>query len=341
MKTTLDKAANLITTFIRTNVPVNIIGSPGVGKSDVIKQVAKALKLKVIDFRLSTADPTDLSGLPFIKEGRSVFLPNEAFPIEGDTVPAGYDGWLLFLDEITNAPMAVQAAAYKLILDREVGLHKLHPSVKIVSAGNKIDDGAAVTGEMSTALKSRMAHINIELSRTAWIDWALSSGVHHSITSFIRFKPDMLYQFNPKSNIDADTFPCPRTWGMVSDIVNAVGINDPFIMDLVSATISDGTAVEYINYCKNFVGLPTYEDIIKDPTGIKMPEGMSTMYALSGSIGAQTKKETVEKVMIFVERMPKEFQLRTFNDFTKRDPLLVTVPAVRSWLVANAKAITQ
>lgn len=111
MKTTLDKAASLIQSLIEANIPVNLIGSPGVGKSDTIKQVASALNLQVIDFRLSTADPTDLTGLPYIKDGRSVFLPNEAFPLETDEVPEGKDGWLLFLDEISNAPMAVQAAA--------------------------------------------------------------------------------------------------------------------------------------------------------------------------------------------------------------------------------------
>ena len=368
MQTTLDKAAPLIVSFIKANVPVNIIGSPGVGKSDAVNSVAKALNLKLIDFRLSTADPTDLSGMPFIADGRSVFLPNEAFPIATDALPMHadiygkpidypvldnkgdpvlntdgtpktenryYDGWLLFLDEISNAPMSVQAAAYKLILDRQVGMHNLHPAVKIVSAGNKLDDGAAVTGEMSTALKSRMAHINIEMSINAWLDWALGANVHHSITSFINFKSTMLYQFNPK--VEADTFPCPRTWGMVDKLIKAVGMNDPALQSLVAATISDGPANEFINYCKNFVGLPTYADIVKDPENTDVPKEMSAMYALSGSIGSQVKKESLTEVMKYIERMPKEFQLRTFNDFTKRDPLLVTVPAVRSWLLANAK----
>lgn len=340
MKTTLNQAAVLITHFIKSNTPVNLLGSPGVGKSDVIKQVAEQLNLKVIDFRLSTCDPTDLSGIPFISNGRSAYMPNEAFPLASDTIPnredgTPYDGWLLFLDEITNAPMAVQAAAYQLVLDRQVGQNKLHKDVKIVSAGNMIDDGAAVTGEMSTALKSRMAHINIEMSLDAWLDWAMGAGIHHSITSFIKFKPTALYQFDPK--VDADTFPCPRTWGMVDSLIKTVGMNDKNLQALVSATISDGPASEFINYCKNFVGLPTYDDIVKNPEKVDVPKEMSTLYALSGSIGAQTKKETVTEVMKFVDRMPKEFQLRTFNDFTKREPALVTVPAVRAWLLANAR----
>lgn len=335
MKTTLDKAAALITSFIKANVPVNLIGSPGVGKSDVIKQVAESLNLKLIDFRLSTADPTDLSGMPFVENGRSVFLPNVAFPIATDEVPEGYKGWLLFLDEISNAPMSVQAAAYKLILDREVGLHKLHDNVKIVSAGNKLDDGAAVVAEMSTALKSRMAHINIEVSINAWMDWALTNKVHHSITSFIQFKPTALYAFNPNSA--EDTFPCPRTWGMLNNIVTSAGMSDPSISSLASAVIGDGPAIEYINYCKNFANAPTFEQIVNNPEGTEVPKELSTMYALSGSIGAQTTKETAEAVMTYVAKMPREFQLRTFNDMTKRDPSLVIVPSIRKWVTTNAK----
>lgn len=111
MKTTLNKAAPLVIGMIQAGIPVNLLASPGVGKSDLIKAVAKKLNLFLIDVRLSTCDPCDLTGLPSIENGRSVWSPNTAFPLATDTIPAGYDGWLLFLDEITNAPMAVQAAA--------------------------------------------------------------------------------------------------------------------------------------------------------------------------------------------------------------------------------------
>ena len=340
MKTTLAKAAVLLTSFIKANTPVNIMGSPGVGKSDVIKQVAKELDLKVIDFRLSTCDPTDLSGIPFITGNRSAYMPNEAFPLVGDALPlkedgTPYKGWLLFLDEITNAPMAVQAAAYQLVLDRQVGQNNLHPNVRIASAGNLITDAAAVTSEMSTALKSRMAHINIEISVSDWLDWAMGAGVHHSITSFIKFKNTALYAFVPNSS--QDTFPCPRTWSMLNDLIQVVGINDPDLQALASATISDGMASEYNSFCKHFSNLPTYADIVANPSKIDIPKEMSTLYALSGSIGSQVKKESIAEVMEFIDRMPKEFQLRTFNDFTKRDTSLVALPPVRAWLVANAK----
>ena len=368
MNISISKAAAFIKTYILANVPCNLIGSPGLGKSDVIKQVAKELNLKVIDFRLSTADPVDLSGLPFVANGRSDYLPNIAFPIQGDELPPHldsegnpiklpkldalgnqetdangnllyvtprYEGWLLFLDEITNAPMSVQSAAYKIVLDREVGMHPLHSAVRIVSAGNKIDDGAAVTAEMSTALKSRLAHMNLELNVNDWMDWALGANIHHSITSFIKFKPTCLYMFDPK--VKQDTYPCPRTWHMANRVIDAAGMNHPSIQQLLSGVVGEGAAVEYMNFAKNFTGLTTFEEVCADPHNAKIPsENISAMFALSGSIAAQVTKETMDKVVPFMERMPKEYQLRTFTDFTKRKPTLVTHPDLRKWLQTNS-----
>lgn len=109
---TLADAKPMVKALIASGIPTNLLSSPGLGKSDLIKAIAKDLNLKLIDVRLSTCDPTDLTGLPNIQNGRSVWSPNSVFPLQGmDELPDGYDGFLLFLDEITNAPMAVQAAA--------------------------------------------------------------------------------------------------------------------------------------------------------------------------------------------------------------------------------------
>lgn len=101
---------------IRAGVVPMVKGSPGIGKSSIYAQVAKKLGLKMIDHRLSTSAPEDLSGLPeFFTDAdgnrRARFAPFDVFPIEGQTIPEGYIGWLLFLDEFNSAPKSVQAAA--------------------------------------------------------------------------------------------------------------------------------------------------------------------------------------------------------------------------------------
>lgn len=129
------------------------------------------------------------------------------FPIEGDPIPHGYSGWLLFLDEATSAPPAIQAAAYKLILDRMVGSHHLHKNVAIVCAGNLETDNAIVQ-PMSTALQSRLVHMELVIDHQEWIDWAVQNDIDHRITSFIGFKPSALFTFTPDHT--DKTYACPR-----------------------------------------------------------------------------------------------------------------------------------
>ena len=102
----------MITTYIKAGIVPMLEGSPGCGKSQVVHQIADAYNLKLIDLRLSQCDPTDLSGFPTIIGGKKAdYMPMAHFPIEGDPIPDGYAGWLLFLDEFNSAPNAIQAAA--------------------------------------------------------------------------------------------------------------------------------------------------------------------------------------------------------------------------------------
>lgn len=105
------QAVSIIAKFIMAKLVAMLTGSPGTGKSSIIHSIAKTYKLKVIDLRLAQCDPTDLLGFPTISGERAGYKPMETFPIQGDEIPEGYTGWLLFLDEFNSASTAVQAAA--------------------------------------------------------------------------------------------------------------------------------------------------------------------------------------------------------------------------------------
>ena len=105
------QAVSIITKLIRAQLVPMLQGSPGTGKSSIIHQIAKNFRLFVIDLRLAQCDPTDLLGMPMFSNNRSGYAPMETFPIEGDAIPEGYDGFLLFLDEMNSASLAVQSAA--------------------------------------------------------------------------------------------------------------------------------------------------------------------------------------------------------------------------------------
>ena len=144
MQVRISQATSMLTKYLQAKLVPMLTGSPGIGKSQIIHKIAEDFNLKVIDLRLSQCDLTDLLGFPQITGSKAGYVPMDTFPIQGDKVPDGYSGWMLFLDEMNGAVPAVQAAAYKLILDRMVGSYHLHKNVAIVCAGNLETDNGIV-----------------------------------------------------------------------------------------------------------------------------------------------------------------------------------------------------
>ena len=135
--------------------PIFLWGPPGIGKSDIVRQVSNSLnKSHLIDIRLSLWDPTDIKGMPYyasndntMKWAPPVELPTQEFADQ-------YDNIVLFLDEMNSAAPAVQAAAYQLILNRRVGTYKLPDNVMIVAAGNRqFEDQTRIANEATRRLQ--------------------------------------------------------------------------------------------------------------------------------------------------------------------------------------------
>ena len=297
-----------------------IEGSPGIGKSDIVRQVAKNWGLKVIDLRLSQAAPEDLNGLPMRKDNKAAFLPFENFPIEGDKIPEGYNGWLIFLDEITSAPKSVQAAAYKLILDRQVGIHNLHPSVAMVAAGNKITDRAVVVSQ-STALQSRLIHLSLEVDTDEWIEWAYKSGIDRRAIAYISYKRGDLYNFDPDHK--NKTFPCPRTWEFVSRLIKGRKKLDNIDLANISGAITEALAVKFTTFCELEQAIPTMEAIFKDPENTDVPMQSSHRFFTVTAVVDHVDEKNMATAFKYINRFPEEFQVILLRGIKSRHPLLI------------------
>lgn len=338
MTVTPNHARELLIDCLKARLVPMLTGSPGVGKSDIIHQIGKEFTLKVIDLRLSQCDPTDLLGLPSVDRelGKASYTPMDTFPLEGDPIPKGYEGWLLFLDEFNHAPPAVQKAGYKLALDRMVGLSKLHERCVVMGAGNKATDGALVE-KLSTAMQSRLVHLEMEVSVNDWLEWARANGIDGRITSFINWKPEKLHQFRPDHN--DRTFACPRTWAFTSRLIQHWDSIPDSKRPLIAGTISEGMAIQFTEYCKVFMDLATVEQIAKDPEGIKVPTEPSMCWATSGHIGSYFKENIAEPLMTYIRRLPKEFQVVTMREIVSRSKEMLQIPPVRKWVAENAQEL--
>lgn len=316
-----------------------IQSSPGIGKSAIVHAVAAENNLAVIDHRLSTSAPEDLTGLPFRrqKDGRAEFVPfGDLFPLEGDEIPEGKTGWLLFLDEFNSAPKSVLAAAYKLVLDRMVGQYKLHPNVAIVCAGNLMTD-KAIVNNIGTALQSRLVHIQMEVNHTVWLeDVALPKHWDSRVVAYLSMHPNKLNVF------DADhqdrTFNCPRTWDMVNRYLKTrPGELDMEDQIFICGTIAAEEGVSFCQFTKVFKTLVTLKEIIKDPMAAKLPPDSPSAWATCMSLVELTDDSNYPSVYDYVERMDMSFRVLFTRALMAQKPELRANPRFAQACVAVAR----
>jgi len=331
-----------------------IAGSPGIGKSWNMMSLAKKFNLCPIDVRLSQMAPEDLNGFPAIDKARqrAGYLPMDTFPIEGEELPLHpgekekvkadpsyqpkrYNGWMLFFDELTSTPRAVQAAAYKIILDKMVGNHKLHENCAITSAGN-LDTDNAIVEEMSSALQSRIVHFE-QISHTpSWLNWAAEFGIDNRVTSYIRFMPENLNRFDPNSNTSEKAYACERTWHFVHRYLQVLEIEARATLPCVAGCISHGLAREFIEYTKIFKDLPTMDQILRAPKSAIVPDDPGKQYAMCGSLAQNATAANLPKIMQYLESYPHEMQVVCLTETGQRHPTLRKDKNMLDWMIENA-----
>jgi hypothetical protein len=330
---------------ITAGLVVMIDGSPGIGKSATVHETARDFNLKLIDVRLAQCDPTDLNGFPFhfVEKERAGYVPMDTFPLEGDPLPVNpatgkaYQGWLIFFDELNSAAKSVQAASYKVILDRMMGQRKLHPNVAMLAAGN-LDTDNAIVEELSSALQSRMVHLTLTSDPQAWLDIAAAAQIDPRITSFIRYKPGLLNNFDPLKQGDEKTFACERTWFFVDKLLKAgLDITERDIaLPLLAGTISQGVAREFMAHALIYANdLPTIDEIVADPTTAKVPSAPGHIYGLCGMLAHHAKDAILSPIMEYMKRLPLEFQSISVRELGRRDVTLMTHPLIAGWMLDN------
>lgn len=301
--------------------------SPGMGKSEIHRSIADELEVAMIDHRLSTSDPTDLSGLPQFVDGKARFAPfDELFPLQSSPIPKGKQGWMLFLDEINSAPKPVTAASYKLILDRAVGQHRLHDNVVISCAGN-LDTDRAITNPASTAMQSRMIHIEmtIEGFEDEWMqDVALKRGFDSRIIAYLSAFPSKLFDFRPDHQ--GKTFCCPRTWEFMNRLIQGKEVKEENTA-LYAGTITAEVASAFVQFTKVFHTMVTVKDILANPETCHMSPDNSSRWATITHMIEKVDSSNFNELATYANRLPLSFRILFFRSILARHKHLKAHPA--------------
>ncbi|TNG00688.1 MAG: AAA family ATPase [Gammaproteobacteria bacterium] len=258
------------------HTPVMLWGPPGVGKSQLIAQIGQQHQVTVIDIRLSQMEPSDLRGIPFRTDGTVEWAVPSLLP---DVDRHGEKG-ILFLDEITSAPPTVSAAAYQLILDRRLGEYEVPDGWVIFAAGNRQGD-RGVTYTMPAPLANRFSHFEFETHLDDWVAWAWSNEIDERVIAFLRFRPELLFDFDPAHNPVA--FPSPRSWEYAHRALQKFQDNHELLVGALQACVGPAAGIELNAFVENLDNLPDIDAIVEGRE-MPVPKEIDLQYAVASAL---------------------------------------------------------
>lgn len=336
LKTVLDR--EFLSAREGHHTPVMVWGPPGVGKSQMIAQIADNHAVEVIDIRLSQMEPSDLRGIPF----RTTDLVEWAVPaILPDAERHGEFG-ILFLDEITSAPPSVSAAAYQLILDRRLGAYVVPEGWAIFAAGNRQGD-RGVTYTMPAPLANRFSHFELDVNLDDWVLWAYANGMDDRLIAFLRFRPELLFDFDPSQNPVA--FPSPRSWEFAHRALQKFGDNQELLVESLQACVGPAAGIELGAFVDNLDKLPDIDAIVRGET-VAVPDETDLQYAVACALvgralrahGAGDANEVLGNIIDYAGAFPqREMGVMMISDMHRAvGQDLFSVPQFSSWAKAVA-----
>lgn len=280
-----------LTLAVAADAPVLLWGEPGIGKTSAIEQLAASLDLPLTTVIASVHEPSDFNGLPVLGEdparrGVPMAPPDWAVRL----VDEGRG--LLFLDELSTAPPAVQAALLRVVLERRVGALRLPDGVRIVAAANP-RSSAADGWDLSAPLANRFVHLpwyhdHDVVVRGLGGTWPratlprldpdrLADAVAFArrvVCGFLEARPALAHQLPTGEGRRGGAWPSPRSWEMALRLIafaTASGADRDVLALLVKGAVGDGPGFEVLSAIDR-LDLPDPDSLLADPAAAVLPE---------------------------------------------------------------------
>ncbi|MBO0868464.1 MAG: AAA family ATPase [Micromonosporaceae bacterium] len=283
--------AEALTLAVAANLPVLLWGEPGIGKSATLAQLAAGLGLPMETVIASIHEPSDFSGLPIIgdnpgRDGVPMAPPDWAVRV------ARRGRGLLFFDELSSAPPAVQAALLRVVLERRVGSLELPEPVRIVAAANP-PASAADGWHLSPPLANRFVHLDwthdpaivarglagtwpavtvpaIQPERVA----AALARARGLVAGFLTARPGLVHQLPTDAQARGRAWPSPRTWEMALRLfafADASLARRDVLGAALTAAVGDVAGIELLTFAEE-LDLPDPERVLARPEAFALPD---------------------------------------------------------------------
>jgi len=278
-----------------------------------------------IDCRLTYYDPTDLKGFPSLdrEAGVSRWLPPATLPLQR-MVDAGEipENGMWALEEMASASRATLAATFQAVLDREINGEPLAKGWCIIATSNSLDD-LSVVNPLPAPLVSRFSHAEFRATVKDWANWAMVNNVQDKLVSFIRFRPELLHNFDPKDWKEDTPYSCPRSITLLSKALDAWDKRFPerrWPRHLITSFIGTIAGNEFYSYLDIFKELPSVAEVLDDPRNAKLPTEASAIFAICIALAKAADSDNLGAIYTYIERFEKMFQIATVKDINRVHP---------------------
>jgi len=262
-------------------IPTIYWSSPGQGKSSAIESIARKLDYHCETLVLSQRDPSDVGGIPFIKNGRTVFAPPDWLERLEKAEKS-----ILFFDELTTARPSVQAPALTLIQSRKIHSFSLPDSTIIIAASNPPEE-AADGSDLEPPMANRFCHLDWKMDLNTWTNKLLSNfesedyfdlpknwkdGIQDArnyVASFLNLNSDLANKMPEDRDNQGKAWASYRSWTNAATVIAASeSLNeDPF--PFIAGCVGESAAIEFVNW-KKTLDLPDPEEILRKPRSWKI-----------------------------------------------------------------------
>lgn len=311
--------------------PAIIWGKPGIGKTSILAQCAAADGVAEIVYELPLMDSVDLRGIPSERKGLTYWNPPADLPQDG----AGY----LCFDDLGQAALSTTNAATRLILEGKLGSYALPEGWWICATSNREDDGATAN-RMATHVANRFVHFTLEVDATDWVSWAEQHEVDARVVAFIKYRPELLHVFDPKSKEKA--FASPRSWEFMSDMLKAADRVTPGVtweaeerLELIAGVVGKAPGVEFIGFLRLMEKLVSIDSILLDPKKTPVPRDAAILYAVTHALADRVDRKTLAAAVAYVDRLSKEFGFLFMRRIDMLKPDLKKSKEFIAWCAAN------
>jgi hypothetical protein len=278
-------------------------------------------------------EPSDLRGIPF-RDGEGV---KWAVPAMLPSVERHGEAGILFLDEINAAPPSVSAAAYQLILDRRLGDYQVPDHWAIFAAGNRQGD-RGVTYSMPAPLANRFSHFEVETNLDDWVTWAYGNEIDERVIGFLRFRPELLFDFDPAHNPVA--FPSPRSWEFAHRGLRKFQDHPDLLQGTLQGCVGPAAGIELHAFVSSLDQMPDLDAIVAGEE-VPVPREIDLQYAVAAAlvgraIRAQQEadaQQVVGNILAYAGRFPqREMGVMLVSDLHRAiGNALFDVPAFSDW----------